>query len=256
MPLDATWIAPKLWIGSQAQPGPHMRAAGFDFLVLCAQEWQPPARVFPGVRVHHAPFDDSVEGLTPREEKIAHAAARKVISRLRRGQRCLVTCWAGRNRSGLVTALALAGVSHMTPAQAGDRVQRLRHNALSNERFMEHLRGVRVERPGTCCELCDALPLTRRHHEGRDFWIADCKDCHVPMAVYRRHGVVPSPRVLTRMRESLLEVANKLTPGCAVMLTDDMRTHPTHYHMHVRSPALELQGKRRAVGSEQTHATA
>ncbi len=234
MKLDVTWVAPKLWIGSQAQPGPHLREAGFQVLVLCAQEWQPPEEEFPGVRVHHAPFDDSAKGLTEREAKIAHRAAQKTIGHLLYGQRCLVTCMAGRNRSGLVLALALAGVSGLTPKKAGEQVRAVRPNALTNTTFCDHLAQTKVVRANVGCELCDAKILTRRHHEDLEFWVADCKQCRVPMAVYRPHGLRPSHRTHERMALSLLEVSDRLRPGQKVKLTDDMKTEPRHFHMHAR----------------------
>jgi len=76
-----------------------------DVLVLCASQYQPPACLFPGVRVVRAGIRDDVP--TQKEIEIAMLAAYVVAQELHRGKRCLVTCMAGLNRSGLVSGLAL-----------------------------------------------------------------------------------------------------------------------------------------------------
>jgi protein-tyrosine phosphatase len=104
--LDATRLYPKLWIGSAPPTGPALADAGFGVLVLCAEEYQPRLHEFPGlVCVTHAGFDDDV----PDNETLdtAVSAAMDVVDHLQSGERVLVTCMAGRNRSGLVCALAL-----------------------------------------------------------------------------------------------------------------------------------------------------
>jgi hypothetical protein len=103
VPLDANEIAPQLWQGSAPPTGPTVRRSGFDVLVLCAQEYQPPPPDFPGVRVIHAPMDD--RAWIPEME--AHKAAQAAAAHIRAGRRVLVTCYKGWNRSGLVSALTL-----------------------------------------------------------------------------------------------------------------------------------------------------
>lgn len=142
--LDVTRIAPKLWMGAAPPTGKALRDFGFDVVVLCAREYQPSERSFPGVRVIRAPFDD--DKLTPAAEATAAEAARHVAAAVTKGQRVLVTCAAGRNRSGLVVARTLQKLTPKAPPQLiVDHVQRLRPLALTNTHFVQNLYG-RVSR--------------------------------------------------------------------------------------------------------------
>jgi len=138
--LDATRITKGLWMGSKPQTGSAVKRSGFDLLVLCAEEYQPKAKEFPGVEVIHAPFDDNDIGPLPHEEQIARKAAKRVGNALRSGLNVLVTCQQGRNRSGLVTGLALVENGH-DPVQTLILIQERRPLALTNERFQDLLLG-------------------------------------------------------------------------------------------------------------------
>lgn len=140
--VDATRIVPGLWMGSRPPTGRAVSEAGFDLLVLCAEEYQPPAWMFPGVEVIHAPFDDNDIGPTSEEQATARSAARQVVSATRKGRKVLVTCFAGRNRSGLVTGLALLAQAH-PPLRVVDLIQRRRTHALTNRFFVDLLTGPR-----------------------------------------------------------------------------------------------------------------
>lgn len=134
--VEASEIVPNLWQGSFPRPGEFVRASGFDLLVLCAFEHQEPASSYPGVKVLHAPnYDDGEpEHRLDRDRlEIALRAAQQVADVVKSGRRALVTCAAGMNRSGLVSAIAL----HLIFGWDGDScVQRVR-----NKR--EHWKGYR-----------------------------------------------------------------------------------------------------------------
>lgn len=116
LPIDAHEIYPGLWQGSAPLEGPVLSQLGFKGLVLCAKEHQPAAERFSGLQVIHAPNDDDFSRLPTREElNIALKAAYQVVDMIRRKETVLVTCWMGRNRSGLVSALAL----HLMTGKAG-----------------------------------------------------------------------------------------------------------------------------------------
>ena len=66
-------------------------------------------------------------------------AAEIVARRVRSGERVLVTCAMGRNRSGLVSALALHFLTGISGAEAARLVKARRHNALTNRYFMAAL---------------------------------------------------------------------------------------------------------------------
>lgn len=244
--LDAVRVTHRLWIGSHP-PVPGHRCAdhpvehqadlkrlGFDFLALTASEYQPSGHHFPGVVVCYAPFDDDPAGLDGRQVKVALDAATKTVQAHQAGRRCLVTCWAGRNRSGLVTALALARLSGLAPSDAGDVVRDRRGpGSLVNPSFRGLLQRVQLNGGADVkrCALCEAAPITRRYHEDALCWIADCKDCQVPMAVYREHGVRPPRKHLAHMVR-LLRLCGR--PGVGYRLDDSMNTIPDHYHVHLR----------------------
>lgn len=119
---------------AQGSAPPSGAPVPFDVVVLAAQEYQreyePGSTVSEVVRV---PLDDARP--TVSERLRIHAAARDVARRVRAGQRVLVTCMAGRNRSGVIAGLALAELG-LPGAVAARRIQRIR-NGLTNPHFFE-----------------------------------------------------------------------------------------------------------------------
>lgn len=134
--IDATHLTKGLWIGSKPEIGRVVGEAGFDLLVLCAEEYQPPSWDFPGVKVIHAPFDDNDIGPTPTEKDIAKKAAKKVAASLRKGSNILVTCLERRNRSGCICDLALVE-NGLDPIQALTLIWERRKDSLTNEAFVD-----------------------------------------------------------------------------------------------------------------------
>lgn len=138
---EVSEVVPGLYVGSKPPPGRH---DGVDAIVLAAIEYQPPAHLFPGIEVIHAPLDDA-PGRTMREDEIALAtkAADRVARRLRAGRRVLVSCAMGLNRSGLVAAIAMHDVYGMSADEIIARIRRARGVwALSNPNFEKLLRVV------------------------------------------------------------------------------------------------------------------
>jgi hypothetical protein len=136
--LDRIYISPyggEIWQGN-ADSALRLHPS-FDLLVLCAEEFQPDPRTFAAgsTAILYAPNDDAKP--TPDQLRIAHAAADQVARTVMLGRRSLVTCLAGRNRSGLVSALAL----HMLTGCGGRtaknvvRKNRLGAAALTNRDF-------------------------------------------------------------------------------------------------------------------------
>ena len=76
-----------------------------DVVALCAYEYQPDDDEFPGVHVVRARLDDARPSQF--ELDAAFHAARQVAKNLKQGKVCLVTCYAGLNRSGLISGLSL-----------------------------------------------------------------------------------------------------------------------------------------------------
>ncbi len=110
------------------------RAPAYDLAVLGADTYQPGPELLGPVDVLRVPFDD-IDGTPPQLPQI-RAAAERVALELRCGRRVLVTCEQGRNRSGLVSALALLLVRpDRTAEQAIGFIRRARPNALTNIAF-------------------------------------------------------------------------------------------------------------------------
>jgi protein-tyrosine phosphatase len=138
--IEADLIIPNLWQGSAPQPGEVLCQNGIKILVLCAIDYQPPSHAFPGVQVIHAPYDDDFDNPPDRETlSMVINAGTHVANALRLGSTCLVTCWAGKNRSGFVTAIALHKLLGISGMEAVQRIKAQRPIALENPQFLSCL---------------------------------------------------------------------------------------------------------------------
>lgn len=138
--LNGLWIGnapPIMSMHERSKPSRPM-AMDFDTLVLCAEEYQLPGGLFSIPEVLYAPMDDAFEPVSKQLASTAVRAAKQVIKRLVDDKRVLVTCMAGRNRSGLVCALALhLGPPGLSPDVAVAAVRAARGaNALANPFFV------------------------------------------------------------------------------------------------------------------------
>jgi protein-tyrosine phosphatase len=138
--IDADRIVPGLYQGSMPPQGNALREARFSVLVLAAKQYQPKADRFPGVTIIHVPLEDSHE-LTKEDIGSAMTVATRVAVAVRNGSRVLVTCLEGRNRSGLITALALRDLYGMSGSEAMLLVRQNRKNAsaLTNTTYQQFL---------------------------------------------------------------------------------------------------------------------
>jgi protein-tyrosine phosphatase len=126
---EYTFLLPgRLAQGSAPMPGVSLP---FDVIVLSAMEHQPELR---GYRVLHVPLDDGPPPDAPTRAYI-RMAAREIARLVRSGRRVLVTCWQGRNRSGVLSGLALVELG-VPPDHAIRRIARLR-NGLTNPYYRE-----------------------------------------------------------------------------------------------------------------------
>jgi protein-tyrosine phosphatase len=132
MAYKADEVIPGLWQGSA--PNDADVRGRFAMVVLAAHEWQPTLHVSMVLRV---PFEDGL--LSKRETQMVTKASELVVEALKRGDPVLVTCFAGLNRSGLITALALRRLGY-SPSDAIDLVRRARGEyALSNPSFVQFI---------------------------------------------------------------------------------------------------------------------
>jgi len=137
--IDATLIARGLYQGSVPSPGGNLASVGFTGVVFMAREYQPKASRYPGVRVIAFPLDDFGFPLKTVESDAVNDIANNVIQEIRRGGKVLVTCMAGRNRSGLVVATVLCKMKELSGEKAVYLIRQLRFNALTNPQFVDHL---------------------------------------------------------------------------------------------------------------------
>lgn len=141
--IDAHMIKHNLWQGSLPPEGTYLSSIGFDVVVFCAKEYQPKPSWYGGMQVIHAPNDDdSSRSITQTELTRAAKAAGKVAKFVSSGKKVLVTCLAGRNRSGLVVALAMHKLTGMSGTEIVDHIQARRPLALTNKNFVEVLQKI------------------------------------------------------------------------------------------------------------------
>jgi len=142
--FDAHEVTRGLWMGSQPIVGPQMRRRGFDAIVFCAKEYQPPMDWYPATMCIYQPLDDA--DLTAGEALSSARLARSLSRLIRRRATVLVTCRQGRNRSGLVTALTLSELTGCSGSDAVNLVRARRHSpfgpVLSNQAFVEALSAI------------------------------------------------------------------------------------------------------------------
>lgn len=138
--IDAHEVIPNVWQGSKPPQGRRLADAGFDVLVLAAQEHQPQSKRFPGVRVYHVPLEDRLEPLTQAEADLIDLAAQQAAMHAAVGRQVLITCAMGINRSGIITARTVQILTGASAEQAIRQVKRRRKPmALINPTFVRHL---------------------------------------------------------------------------------------------------------------------
>ncbi len=145
--MSADQIAPRLFMGALPPPGKRVCDAGFSTLILCAQRreyrvtypfYTPVERAFSGVQLFVVDLDDNYDSpLTEQEFLRAQTAAHLVKQTVRDQKNALVTCVMGRNRSGLVTALALRSLCDWPGEKAMTQVRKMRNApaVLDNPQF-------------------------------------------------------------------------------------------------------------------------
>lgn len=139
-PLDANEIIPGIWQGSMAPPGDTLRRAGFEHLILAAKEHQPSPSNYRDMKVLYVPFEDHDEPLSRNEWDKILVAALWAAERAAVDKPVLITCVAGWNRSGIITACALRILTNCSPEDAIRQIQRRRLRALNNESFKWEIR--------------------------------------------------------------------------------------------------------------------
>ena len=135
---DFDHIVDNLYQGAAPPFGDAVAKLGFDTLVLCAKENQR-EDLYPGIEVVLAPGDDDVRvERMMRDLPTWQQAAQIVAERVASGKKVLVTCMAGLNRSGMVTALAL----HQITGVVRKRHRRAHPGLARHGPLQRHVRGL------------------------------------------------------------------------------------------------------------------
>lgn len=138
--LDINKIAENLYQGAIPPKGEVLSKKGFDVVVLCAEENQD-VEGYPEVQVICSPGDDT-DDLDRFARDLVHwkISAARVANAIRKGKKVLVTCMAGLNRSGMVTALALHDLTGWSGEMIVKHIKSRRRWALCNDTFAQYLK--------------------------------------------------------------------------------------------------------------------
>lgn len=133
--MDANEVVKNLWVGAMPRSQDVEFLNGFDMVVFAADSNQPDwVRGFRRMAVRCGIDDHEI---TEHEKMMVLSCAKMVADRLFNGQRVLVTCISGWNRSALIAALALKRVSRYSVEEIVDLIRAARGpDALSNWSFV------------------------------------------------------------------------------------------------------------------------
>lgn len=133
--VSFSYISPQIAQGSRPPAGSWLRENGFTAVVFAAHEYQPEDRYYQGVVIVRASLDDSGAPLSSREWSDALRASAFVATLVKKDHVVYCSCWMGKNRSGLVSALAIHRLTGVSGRRAADHVRRHRPGALCNPAF-------------------------------------------------------------------------------------------------------------------------
>ena len=146
--MDISPLTAELSIGSAPKKG-TITTEICDLLVLAACNFQPPDSDYPEVQVLKVPLIDGGQPPSIGHVRIAINAARAIVFRIREGDRVLVTCEKGHNRSALVAGMALLGLGWSAPQAIKAIVKARGDAAFSNKYFVGILRRYMADGAGT-----------------------------------------------------------------------------------------------------------
>jgi len=140
---DVNEIYTNLWQGACPPRGNLVASKGYNLLVLTASEWQR-SDVYENVDVITIPLEDDLdESKILSQHGLICTTAKSIALRIESGQKVLITCMAGVNRSGLLSAVTLHYVTGLTGEACIKQVKSRRRGALFNKTFQKYI-----------CETC------------------------------------------------------------------------------------------------------
>lgn len=78
------------------------------------------------------------------------------------------------------------------------------------------------------CLLCKAEHLTKWYYEDGLMYICDCKTCHIPMVILKRHGTKLRDGELKKMENKAYELF-----GDNISFRMERRNIKDHFHFHI-----------------------
>lgn len=141
--MSFTEVREQLWIGGMPEDVDELRRFPRVALVapLRAHEADVPRHFKPGAFCY-MPFTDDIQAPSEAEKMRALATADFVSVSVRAGHDTIVLCREGRNRSGLVVAIAITQLTGCSGATAMRIVQARRQGALYNFFFQQILESI------------------------------------------------------------------------------------------------------------------
>lgn len=139
-------VYPRIYMGGAVVDADGIFEA-FDVVVLSASEWQPevipPDRTKDVLRINMHDVDSHL-ALGPEVRSKLGSLVSTLEKLYREEKRILITCMAGMNRSGLVTALLMMRALGHTPKTAISLIRDARGpSALSNPTFVRYIESLR-----------------------------------------------------------------------------------------------------------------
>lgn len=132
-----------LWQGARPERGDRASKEGFKVIVLCDDEFQPSRHNFTDVRILKCPLVDiSTKPVPPADLEMILKTAHRVARHVSEGEKVLVTCYAGINRSGLVVAHALHHLTGWGGDKIVDHIKSKRPISLTNRLFVQIIKSL------------------------------------------------------------------------------------------------------------------
>lgn len=134
----------KIYQGGKKDIRSAIEYSDLDAIVFAAYEFQPKIRASRIIPIY-APLDDNFDP-SPEDAKYtiktANEAAEKVAKLVRQGKKVLVSCQAGWNRSGIITALSIKKLTNYKGNEIITLIKLNRRFALSNPAFQTFIRKI------------------------------------------------------------------------------------------------------------------
>ena len=84
------------------------------------------------------------------------------------------------------------------------------------------------------CALCDLKETSKIYKDTSEFIIIECKDCHVPMVVWKDHTMKIAKNQWLMMIDELIVVGKKVFGMTNFRIDMKQRKIPDHLHWHAR----------------------